>query len=214
MISCLFICCVNFTRFTLTYTHSTHSLHLHAMGRNKELTEAQRGAIIYCRKRGDKLCAIAKTVSCGVTTVRDTLKRHAETGHTQSRKRSGRPPLLDSADRQRLKRLVTRKAEYRRLCKAAVQRVWLKKKSPVALSAVPSDQLGCETALHDQSHLFHRRTKQQGSPGVSSMKTGQENGEKFCGVTSQHFPSSNKVDLAEFGITRRMSGHHHARRQL
>ena len=127
MISCLFICCVNFTRFTLTYTHSTHSLHLHAMGRNKELTEAQRGAIIYCRKRGDKLCAIAKTVGCGVTTVRDTLKRHAETGHTQSRKRSGRPPLLDSADRQRLKRLVTRKAEYRRLCKAAVQRVWLKK---------------------------------------------------------------------------------------
>ena len=53
------------------------------MGRNKELTEAQRGAILYCRKRGDKLCTIAETVGCGVTTVRDTLKRHAETGQTE-----------------------------------------------------------------------------------------------------------------------------------
>jgi transposase len=97
------------------------------MGRNKELTEAQRGAILYCRKRGDKICTIAKTVNCGVTTVRDTLKRHAETGQTQSRKRFGRPPLL--TDRQRLKRLVTTKAENRRLCKDGVRRLWMKNTS-------------------------------------------------------------------------------------
>ena len=34
----------------------------------------------------------------------------------------------------------------------------------------------------------------------------QENGEKSCGATSRLFPSSNKVDLAEFGVSQAMSG--------
>ena len=62
------------------------------MGINKELTEAQRGAILYCRQRGDTIRTIAKTVGCGVITVCDTLKRYAKTGQTRSRKRPGRPP--------------------------------------------------------------------------------------------------------------------------
>ena len=82
----LFTYGVNFTRFGLTYVRTRifklALSSLHTMGRNKELTEAQRGAILYCQKRGDKLCTIAETVGCGVTTVRDTLKRHAETGQT------------------------------------------------------------------------------------------------------------------------------------
>jgi transposase len=93
----------------------------------KQLTEAQRGSILYGRKRGEKLRTIAENVGCCLTTVRNTLKRHAETGQTQFRRRAGRPPLLNSSDRKKLKRLVTAKPANRRLCKAQLRRLWMKK---------------------------------------------------------------------------------------
>ena len=94
------------------------------MVKKKELNEAQRGTIIYCRQRGDTLVSIAKTVGCGETTVRDTLKRYAEIGRTQSKKRSGRPPALNTMQSRRLKRLVTKTAKNRRLCAAGVKSLW------------------------------------------------------------------------------------------
>ena len=62
---------------------------------SKELTKEQRGAIFYCRQRGDSYRTIAATVGCGPSTVFDTLKRMNETGTTNSRPRSGHPPLIE-----------------------------------------------------------------------------------------------------------------------
>jgi transposase len=98
------------------------------MGYKKELTAEERGTIFYCRKRGDSYRKIAKTVGCVLSTVHSTLKRHAELGSTSSRSRSGRPRLLESRQRDRLKRLVTNdKMPNRRLCAVGVQNLWQKK---------------------------------------------------------------------------------------
>jgi len=99
-------------------------LPVQTMTKKKELTEAQRGAIIYCRQRGDTISSIAKTVGCGRTTVHDTVKRYAETGRAQSKKRSGRPLALNTPQRERLKRLVTKTTKNRRLCAAGVKNLW------------------------------------------------------------------------------------------
>jgi transposase len=55
---------------------------------SKELTKEQRGAIIYCRQRGDSYRTIATTVGCGVSTVFDTLKWMDKIGTTDSRPHS------------------------------------------------------------------------------------------------------------------------------
>ncbi len=94
----------------------------------QELTAEQRGAIFFCRQRGDSYRTIATTVGCGVSTVFDTLKRIDETGTTNSKPRSGRPPLIEPSQRNQLKRLVTNdKGKNRRLCTAEVQQLWKKK---------------------------------------------------------------------------------------
>ncbi|CAB4402436.1 unnamed protein product [Rhizophagus irregularis] len=73
---------------------------------SKELTKEQRGAIIYCRQRGDSYRTIATTVGRGVSTVFDILKRMDETGTTDSKPRSGK---------------------NRRLCTAEIKQLWEKK---------------------------------------------------------------------------------------
>jgi len=92
------------------------------MGKKKELTAEQRGAILFCRQRGDSYRKIAKTVRCGLTTIANTLKRHAETGTAASKKRSGRPRALGTAAAEHLKTLVT--TDNRRLCLAQVRDLW------------------------------------------------------------------------------------------
>ena len=61
----------------------------------QELTAKQRDAIFFCRQRGDSYRTISKTVSCRVSTVFDTLKRIDNTGTTNSKPRSSRPPLIE-----------------------------------------------------------------------------------------------------------------------
>lgn len=98
------------------------------MGMKKELTVAQRGTIFYCQQRGDSYRKIAETVGCSPSTVTFTLKRHKETNSFESRKRSGRPPLLDRFEQRLLKQLVTKKnARHRRLCTAGIQTIWREK---------------------------------------------------------------------------------------
>jgi transposase len=98
------------------------------MGKKKELTAVQRGTIFYCRQRGDSYRKIAKTVGCGLMTVCDTLKRHAETGSTESRPQSGRPRLMNTGQREALKELVTNNdTRNRRLCLSRIQELWTKK---------------------------------------------------------------------------------------
>jgi transposase len=97
------------------------------MGMKKELTVAQRSTIFYCQQRGDSYRKIAETVGCSLSTVAFTLKRHKKTNSFKSRKRSGRPPLIDSFERRLLKWLVTRRsAGNRRLCTGGVQTLWRK----------------------------------------------------------------------------------------
>ncbi len=51
-----------------------------------------------------------------------------DTGTTNSRPRSGRPPLIKSSQRNWLKRLVVNdKGKNRRLCTAEIQQLWKKK---------------------------------------------------------------------------------------
>jgi transposase len=98
------------------------------MGNKNELTTEQRGAIFYCRQRGDSYKKISETVGCGKTTVFDTLKRYNETGSMDSKCRSGRPYLINNNQIKRLKRLVTnKKTQNRRLCATGVKELWKKK---------------------------------------------------------------------------------------
>jgi len=50
------------------------------MGKKKELTAEQYGAILYGHKRGDSYQKIADNVQCGKTTVHDAIKRFKKTG--------------------------------------------------------------------------------------------------------------------------------------
>jgi transposase len=79
------------------------------MGRNKELTEEQKGAIIYGYLKKDSYRAIATLVGCGKSAVGEVIKKFRETGTMDSRsekKRPGRPKLLTSTNRSYLKDLV------------------------------------------------------------------------------------------------------------
>ena len=119
---------------------------------SKELTKEQRGAIIYCHQRGDSYRTIATTVGCGVSTVFDILKQIDKTGTTDSRPRSGRPPLIGPSQQNRLKRLVTNnKGKNRRLCTAEIKQLGKKlaKMFQVALLAGHFMQLALRIVLPD-----------------------------------------------------------------
>ncbi len=55
------------------------------MGRKKELTAEECGAIFYCRQRGDSYQKIADTVGCEKITIFDILKRYAKTDSIKSK---------------------------------------------------------------------------------------------------------------------------------
>ena len=59
------------------------------MVKTKELSEEQRGAIIYGYLRGDSYKKISEYVHCGKTTVYDTVKRYEKTGSAKPKKRRG-----------------------------------------------------------------------------------------------------------------------------
>ena len=82
------------------------------MGLAKELTSAQKGGIITAKKLGHNNTIIAKTVGCHRTTVTRFLAAY-ESGET-SKKRPGRPCILDSQKRKRLKAIVLKNKESRR----------------------------------------------------------------------------------------------------
>ena len=113
--------------FILTLTQNKlYSLKITIM--TNKLIKEQRETIFYCHQRGDSYRKISVTVGCGVSTVFDTLKRIDDTGTTDSRSRSGRPPLIESLQRNRLKKLVTNdKGKNCRLCTAEIQQLWKKK---------------------------------------------------------------------------------------
>jgi transposase len=98
------------------------------MGRKKELTAEQYGAIIYGYKRGDSYQKIADNVQCGKTTVHDTIKRFNNTGSAIPNKRCGPKPLFDSKAQASLKKFITQNSKNRRLTAHKIQELWIKKK--------------------------------------------------------------------------------------
>src|SRR4051794_26122820 len=93
------------------------------MGRKKQLSTPQRGAILYGYDRGDSYSTIADAVGYGRTTVFDLVKCVAETGSSSPKSRSGRPVF----QRKHLKGLMTdTRKQSRRLCARRVQALWVK----------------------------------------------------------------------------------------
>lgn len=91
------------------------------MGLAKELTPTQKGGIIAAKKLGHNNTTIAKTVGCHRTTVTRFLAAY-ESGET-SKRRPGRPCILDSQKRQRLKAIVLENKESRRKSLAEITNV-------------------------------------------------------------------------------------------
>jgi len=79
------------------------------MGRRKDLTEDQRGAIIYGHQRGDSVRTIAVAVGCSKSIVQNIIQEYRQVGAEakKTKKRPGRPRLLSLTDRENLKNLVT-----------------------------------------------------------------------------------------------------------
>jgi transposase len=99
----------------------------------KPLTPKTRGAIVYGYNCGHSSRTIAKQLGCGKTTVNDILKRYHETHSLTPKKRTGRPPLLNSPARQELKAFVKENGENRRLCTKKLATVWsVRTKQPVS----------------------------------------------------------------------------------
>src|SRR5581483_11669314 len=78
------------------------------MGSEKDLTVAQKEAIIYGYLRGDSYHVIADNVGCKKSSVGNIIGKYrkAETTEPQ-RKCSGRSPPLSATNRSALKALVT-----------------------------------------------------------------------------------------------------------
>ena len=66
------------------------------MGKRKELSVAQRGAILYCNQRGDSCRVIAKAVGCHPATV-------SSTGSLASKSRVRCPHMIKPIQCQELK---------------------------------------------------------------------------------------------------------------
>jgi transposase len=116
------------------------------MGSKKDLTEGQRGSIIYGYLRKDSVRAIAAAVGCGRSSVYNVIKKFRESSTLAPKNRPGRPRILTPLDRANLKSLVTN--GNRRLNIAQITNLFniqsRKKKTPVSKSTV-------RRALHDEN---------------------------------------------------------------
>ena len=74
------------------------------MGLGKELASAQKESIFVAKKLGHNNTEIAKVVGCHRTTITRYLAAYES--EEPSKKRSGRPSLIGSQKRQRLKAMV------------------------------------------------------------------------------------------------------------
>ena len=103
----------------------------------KPLTPKMRGAIVYGNKCGQSSRTIAKRLGCGKMTVNDILKCFHETHSLTPRKKTGRPPLLNSPAQQQLKAFVKENGENRRLCSKKLATVWTtREKQPISTRTI------------------------------------------------------------------------------
>ena len=86
-----------------------------------ELSDAQRVFALAQLEASVTTKEIAATLGCSSRCIQKTVTRWKETSSTTSRRRMGRPPVLNSRDHRRLHRLARRypKLEYRKLMEEA-----------------------------------------------------------------------------------------------
>ncbi|CAG8708927.1 2734_t:CDS:2, partial [Dentiscutata heterogama] len=79
------------------------------MGSGRDLTEAQRGAIIYGHQWGDSICTIVATVKCSKSAMWNVITEFRSVGAVaaQKKKRHGHPKHLSPTKSKNLKKLVT-----------------------------------------------------------------------------------------------------------
>src|ERR1044071_7846555 len=91
----------------------------------KPLISKTRSAIIYGKNCGQSGRTIAKKLGCDKTAVYDVLKRfHEADSSIPKKRRTGRPPLLNTPSQQELKAFVQKNAENHWLCSAKLATVW------------------------------------------------------------------------------------------
>lgn len=78
------------------------------MGKNSELSIFERGQIIGLHKGGHNKAEISRILNRPESTIRRTIKEYGNANTPFSKKRSGRPSLLNNDDRKVLKEIVTR----------------------------------------------------------------------------------------------------------
>src|SRR6185437_2826172 len=80
------------------------------MGSLKDLTESQRGAIIYGYNRGDSFRTIAAAVGCCKSSVGNVIEEYKRLGaeaQKKKKKRAGKSKILPYSDQENLKSFVT-----------------------------------------------------------------------------------------------------------
>lgn len=105
------------------------------MDKRKELTQKQRGAILYGYKRNDSYRTIAFQVGCSKSAVASTVARFMRTGSSEPQAvRTGRPSLITAPSNHLLKDLVM---EDRRLSASQITNMFISKTNlPVSKSTV------------------------------------------------------------------------------
>jgi len=76
------------------------------MTRGPELTEFQRGGVIYCWKAGVKQNVIAQVVECSEAVVSNIINRYKTTNETSVKPRSGAPKKINERSLRVIKRTI------------------------------------------------------------------------------------------------------------
>ena len=96
------------------------------MGRKKDVTDFQKGAIVTAKKLGHKNVDIAEAVGCSKTTVTRVLADHKSGKITK--KRPGRPRILTTPKRKALKSLIVKDKDSRRQNLSQITKAFAKMK--------------------------------------------------------------------------------------
>ena len=76
------------------------------MTRGPELTEFQRGGVIYCWKAGVKQNVIAQVVKCSEAVVCNIINRYKSTNKASVRSRTGAPKKINERDLRAIKQTI------------------------------------------------------------------------------------------------------------
>src|SRR5580765_2919331 len=76
------------------------------MTRGPELTEFQKGGVIYCWKAGVKQNVIAQVIKCSEAVVCNIINRYKSTNKASVRSRTGAPKKFNERDLRAIKRTI------------------------------------------------------------------------------------------------------------